>query len=153
MNKPVKKLPITFNVVIFYELLTGFVEFVIGAGLMVLGEELQDLYFNFRDAGLLDNPHNVMIGMVQKYAPYLLDHHFFIGFYLAAVGILKLISAGGLMYKKRWADKMLVILLLLFLPLDVLGLFNHPSITRIIFVFTNVAIVIYLSRKEIVEYF
>ncbi len=147
------KLPLTFNFVVFYELVSGFVGMVIGIGLAIFGEEIQDIYLSFRDAGVLDHPHNAMIGIVQKYAPFLIGHYLFVGIYLVLVGVFKLTGGVGLMYRKKWADNMLVGLLLLFLPLDIWSLFHHPSITRVLFIFTNIVIIVYLTRKQIVKYF
>ncbi len=146
------KLPLTFDIVVLYELVVGSIETTIGLGLIIFGEELQELYFNFRNTGILDSPHGLIITSVQKYAPFLSAHYLFIGIYLFLVGLTKIICGIGLSQRKRWADYLLVGLLLVFLPLDIVGLLHHPSITRILFVSLNIVIILYLTRDKIVKH-
>lgn len=149
-NKP--KLPLTFDIVVLYELVVGSIETTIGLGLVIFGEDLQELYINLRSTGILDNPHGFVISTVQKFAPFLSAHYLFIGIYLFLVGLTKVVCGIGLAHRKRWADYLLVGLLLVFLPLDIMGLLHRPSLTRILFVSLNVVIILYLTRDKIVKH-
>ena len=145
-------LPLTFDVVVFYELIIGCFEALLGFGLIIFGEELTELYQNMLETGVLDSPHTFTLTIVQKYAPYLSNHHLFLGLYLLIVGVIKVVCGYGLSQRHRWADYLLVALLLVFLPFDILGLTNHPSIGRILFVLANILIMIYLTGNKITKH-
>lgn len=146
------KVPLTFNFVIIYEVVAGTLEATVGIGLVIFQEELQELYQYLRDLGLLGNYHNLLASLFDKTVPYLVNHHLLIGLFLTIIGLTKIICGIGLFYQKKWADNLLIGLLLVFLPPDIIGLLQHPSELKSLFLITNILIIFYLSRNKIVKH-
>ena len=57
---------------------------------------------------------------------------------------LFLTEGGGLLFRKRWAEYMTIIITTSFIPLEVYEVIEHFSITKIIIILINLAVVLYL---------
>lgn len=143
--------PVTFDLVILYELFTGILESATGLGLIIFKEEIQEFYVNLRDTGFLDSYHRFFTDLLSRLIPFVVDHHIFIGIFLVCLGLGKLVSGVGLMYRQLWAEHLLIGLLLVFLPLDFFELLRHPSLVKIMFILTNLLIVLYLTRDRFLK--
>ncbi|OLB95035.1 MAG: hypothetical protein AUH30_16460 [Candidatus Rokubacteria bacterium 13_1_40CM_68_15] len=61
--------------------------------------------------------------------------------------IVLLIEGTGLMLEKRWAEYVAVIVTASFIPLEIYEIVRHVTVTRMLVLVINVAIVVYLARR------
>ena len=65
-------------------------------------------------------------------------------------GILELVEAIGLMRRRRWAEYLVLLATVAFLPLEVDELFRAPSLLKALTLIVNIAIAVYLVwRKQL----
>jgi uncharacterized membrane protein (DUF2068 family) len=67
-----------------------------------------------------------------------------------AYGLLEVAEAAGLMLRRRWAEYLVLLATIAFLPLEVDELFRNPSALKALAVLVNLAIAVYLVwRKQL----
>lgn len=134
-----------------YEIITGLFESTIGIGLMLYEQKMFRLYIELRYSGFFGSYHDLVISLTEKFIPYILSHRLFVGVFLVLIGIIKIISAFGLIYKKHWANSLLTGLLVIFLPFDIAGIVHHPSALKILFFLINLLLILYLTTPKTIN--
>lgn len=149
-SKPEAKVP---KVIIFYELLFGFFELISFLGIVLLGKRLLDIYNYLVNIELIEDPNDLTVRITEKIIPNLFDHRVYIALLLLAFGVIKITSGVGLLYKKVWAEYLLVIFLVMLIPFEGIALIKHFSIADLIYLAGDIVIVAYLVKFRPIEYF
>ena len=67
-----------------------------------------------------------------------------------AYGALELVEAIGLLMRRRWAEYLVLLATVAFLPLEVDALVHHPSVLKAVAFVLNIAVAVYLVwRKQL----
>lgn len=134
--------------VVFYKLVTGVVEVVLGAGLLVFGKNIGRIYSHYRVRELLEDPHDVLINFVSKFIATFVAHQrvyiMYLMFSLFLLGLVKIIASIGLLRNKEWGLDLMIVLFLVLLPFDIATLFYQPSFLKLIYFLINLLITFYL---------
>lgn len=141
------------NLIIIYELILGVVEITTASALIIFGKRLLETYENLKDAELLENPNDLIVKVTEGIIPNLFQHHIYIALLLLAFGGVKIASGIGLIYKKIWAEHLLIGLLLLLIPIDLASMLFHFSIEKLLYILINTLIVLYLIEFKPIEYY
>lgn len=155
-QKMEEKLESEFHVskaIIVYKFVLGFIELILGFGVVFGGRQVFDLYQQFVAGDLFENPHYLLAGMLEKIIPYVFEHQGYIVFILLALGFVKVFGAIGLVYKKHWGLDLLVVLTLMLLPIDGYELFVHPTWAKFIYFAINIFISLFLVNFKPKDYF
>ena len=139
--------------IIVYKFLLGLFETVLGAGMIVFGKTIFDMYVNFRNNELFEDPHDFLALMVEKIVPYLLMHRGWVVFILLLLGITKMVGAVGLWYRKHWGLDILIVVTIGLLPFEIYALLIHPSLTKSAYFIANLFIALYLVKFNPKGYF
>lgn len=141
------------KIIIAYELVFGFFELLSSLGIFILGNRLLDIYNFFVNRELLQDPNDLTIRLTEKVIPNLFNHHIYIALLLLTFGVIKITSGIGLIYKKLWAEHLLIIFLIILIPFEFVALLRHLSVADLIYLAVDVTIVAYLIQFRPVQYY
>lgn len=141
------------RIIILYKIVSGLLELILGMGIMVFGNQLFRVYINFRRQELLEDPHDLLVRLLEKFVPYLWENHGYIIFILFALGIVKVAGSIGLLYRKHWGLDLLVGLTVLMLPFEGYNLLRHLSLTNLLYFVINLGIAFYLVNFKPRQYY
>ncbi len=139
--------------IIIYKFIAGLIELILGLGIIFGGKQIFNIYQNFKQGELLENPHDLLIFVLEKIIPYVFEHQVYIILLLLALGLVKILGAIGLVYKKHWGLDLLVGLTLILLPIDGFSLLTHPSWAKLIYLSINICISLFLVNFNPKDYF
>jgi len=140
------------KIIIVYELALGFFELVSSLGMLFFGKSLLGIYETLKSAELIEHPNDLFIQITEKLVSNLLSHRLYIILLLSLLGITKIITGIGLLYKKAWAEHLLILFLSFLILFDLYELAFHFSYFQALFLIINILIVFYLVRFKPVEY-
>ncbi len=146
------KIPIS-NYIIAYKFSLGVFETLLGIAIILFGKQAVMVYEAFKSRELLEDPHDLLIQILQSLIPYLLTHRGLIVLILFGLGFIKIFGAIGLWYGKHWGLDLLVGLTFLVLPFDLYYLIINPSLPKLSFFLINMFIAFYLIQFEPRKYF
>jgi uncharacterized membrane protein (DUF2068 family) len=141
------------KIIIFYKLITGIVELILGLSILFFGRNISRIYANYKLIELLGDPHDLLINMAQKIIPTLIHYHVYLMITMVVFGAVKLIGAIALLYEKEWGLDLLVLFFFLLLPLDIYTLFSQPTVLKTLYFMTNTLITLYLIEFRPHKYF
>lgn len=139
--------------IIVYKFLLGFLETILGVGMIIFGQTIYDMYVNFRNSELLEDPHDFLALWMEKIVPYLLIHRGWVVFILLLLGLTKMIGAIGLWRRKHWGLDILIIVTIALLPFEVYALVANPSLSKTAYFIINLFIALYLVNFKPHHYF
>lgn len=151
MKKSVK--PHISKTVIFYKLITGIIELILGLSILFYGKNIAKIYTHYKLRELLDDPHDVLIHTVEKITPTLTQYHTYFMIFLIVFGLVKIIGAIGLLYDKEWGLDLLIVFFFLMLPFDIYTLFSHLTFLKTLYFLINTFIALYLVEFKPHMYF
>jgi|SRR5581483_9585828 len=138
--------------IIVYELLLGLFEFISGFGILFFGKSLFGIYEQMKNAELLEDSNDLFVKIFEKFIPNIFQHRYYLAFFLLSMGAVKIASGIGLIYKKEWAEHLLIIFLTVLIPFDLVGEAIHFSLFKTIYLAINIFIVLYLINFKPIEY-
>lgn len=138
--------------IIAYELLFGIFEFISGFGILLFGKSIFGVYEHMKNAELLEDSNDLFVKITEKFIPNLFQHRYYVALFLLSMGVVKIVSGIGLIYKKEWAEHLLIIFLTILVPFDLIGEVNHFSIFKSVYLAINIFIVLYLVHFKPLEY-
>jgi len=139
--------------VVIYKLITGIIELLLGLSILFFGRNIAKIYTHYKVKELLEDPHDLLITVIEKIVPFLSHHRVYFMLFLIMFGLVKVIGAIGLLYDKEWGLDLLIIFFVLMLPFDVYTLFSHPTFLKAIYFLINVFITMYLVEFRPHTYF
>lgn len=139
--------------VIAYKFVLGVLELILGLGIVIFGNQILRLYFNFRSQELINDPDDLIIRLVERVLPYFLAYKGYIILILVILGLVKIVGAVGLYYKKHWGLDLLIGLTFLLLPFDLAALLQHSTWTKVFYFLINLLIALYLVQFHPTTYF
>jgi uncharacterized membrane protein len=115
--------------IVSFKLLSGAAELVGGLSLLLLPASLLKIIFSLASAEeLREDPTDPFVLFIQHRLPQLLGTKHLIALGLILLGAVKIVGAVGLLRRKPWGHKLLVILLAALLPFDAFHLANKMSV-------------------------
>jgi uncharacterized membrane protein (DUF2068 family) len=150
------KRSVTSNVsktVVLYKLITGLIELILGLGILFFGRNISRIYTNYKLNELLEDPHDLLINIVEKIIPVFVHYHTYFMIILVVFGLVKIIGAIGLFYDKEWGLDILILFFFLMLPFDIYTMFSHPTLLKTLYFLTNTLITLYLIEFKPHTYF
>lgn len=139
--------------IILYKFILGLIETILGLGIIIFGKEIYELYINFRNSDLFEDPHDFLAQATEKIIPYLLAHQGYVVLILLLLGITKIAGATGLWFHKHWGLDILIVVTILLLPFELLNLAASPNFSKILFFIINLFIALYLVNFNPHGYF
>ena len=139
--------------IIAYKFILGLFEVILGVGIIIFGKKIYELYVNFRNNELLEDPHDLLAQTTERFVPFLLAHQGYVVFILLLLGITKMAGAVGLWYKKHWGLDILIFVTIALLPFEIFALILHPSLTKTAYFIINLFIALYLVNFKPKDYF
>jgi uncharacterized membrane protein (DUF2068 family) len=139
--------------VVFYKLVTGLIEFILGSGILFFGRNISLIYNNYKLNEILEDPHDLLINIVGKITPIFMHYHTYLMVTLIVFGMVKIIAAIGLFYDKEWGLDILVLFFFLMLPFDIYTFFFHPTFLKVLYFLINTLIALYLIEFKPHTYF
>jgi len=139
--------------IIVYKFLLGLFETILGLGMLLFGSKISELYINFTNRELLEEPHELLALILQRIVPFILEHQGTIILILLLLGITKIAGAIGLWYRKHWGLDILMFVTIILLPFELFSLNVHPSLSKITFFIINMLIALYLVNFNPKGYF
>lgn len=139
--------------IIIYKFLLGLLEVILGLGIIFFGKRIYELYLNFRNNELLEDPHDFLALISEKLIPYIFAHQGYLVFILLFLGLTKMIGSIGLWQRKHWGLDILIIVTLVLLPFEIFALIAHPALSKIIYFLINLFIAFYLVNFKPKDYF
>ncbi len=152
MNEDLNEIKVA-RYIIIYKFLLGFFETILGFGMIVFGTRIYNLYINFRNSELLEDPHDFLATLIEKIVPYLLIHRGWVVFILLLLGLTKMIGSIGLWQRKHWGLDLLIIVTIGLLPFEVYALVANPSFSKTAYFIINLFIALYLVNFNPKGYF
>lgn len=140
------------GLIIAYKFILGLLEFSLGLAIIFFGKNATNLYRNFKYSELLEDPHDLLVNITEKFVPYLLNHKDYVILILIILGLVKMIGAIGLIYKKNWGLDLLLGVTLLMLPFQIFNFLRNPSLFDLIYILIGVFIVFWLVNFKPHEY-
>lgn len=140
-------------VVVFYKLIAGLIEFILGSGILFFGRNIARIYTNYKLGELLEDPHDLLINIIEKITPILIHYHTYLMITLTVFGMVKIVGAIGLFRNKEWGLDILVIFFFLMLPFDIYTFFSHPAFLKTLYFLINTLIALYLIEFKPHTYF
>lgn len=141
------------RVIIVYKFTLGLIELILGLGIVFAGRQIFDIYQTFKTNELLENPHDLLAFILEKFVPYVFEHQVYIVLVLLSLGLVKIVGAIGLIYRKHWGLDLLVALTLILLPIDGYSLLSRPTFAKLIYFAINLFIALFLVNFEPHKYF
>ncbi len=139
--------------IIIYKFFLGFLETILGVGMIIFGKVIFELYDNFKDSELFEDPHDFLALLVEKIVPYILVHRGWVIFILLLLGLTKMIGAVGLWYRKHWGLDILIFVTIGLLPFEVYALVANLSLSKTAYFIINLFIALYLVNFNPKGYF
>lgn len=139
--------------VIIYELISGTFEFLFGAGVLLFGKQIIGFYMNLKAKEILEDPDDLLIRFTQVLIPTIYDYKTYIALFFVVLGIVKLTSGIGLIYKKVWANHLLVGLLTILIPFDFIGVIANFSYIKLINLILDALLILFLVRFRPIDYY
>lgn len=139
--------------IIVYKFVAGIIELALGFGILFGGKKILEIYQNFKSDELLENPHDILVFILEKIIPYIFEHHIYFVLILLALGFVKVFGAIGLLYKKHWGLDLLVALTLILLPVDGFSILIHFTWGKLIYFLLNIFISLFLVNFNPKGYF
>ncbi len=139
--------------IIFYKLITGIIEFILGLGILFFGRNIAKMYTHYKVRELLEDPHDLLITTIEKIIPILIHYRTYFMIFLIVFGTVKIIGAIGLLYNKEWGLDLLILFFFLMLPFDIYTLFSHPTFLKTLYFLINALIALYLVEFRPHTYF
>ncbi len=118
--------------IIFYKGLMGIVEIISGLALLTISGTNNEMAQNILAKTGLE--HTDALGWIIAV--------------LLVFGVMNLVEGWGLHIRRRWAEWLTVIATAVFIPFEIMDLFEKPSITMLIILALNCAIVYYLAKHK-----
>lgn len=143
--------------------LTGFIRFIIierflkgavliagGIVLIVASSEtnLHDLTARLHTELNLDPGRHLWRRLYEKVLSGLSSHPDEIGVGAILYGLLEGFEAFGLILRRRWAEYLVVVATVVFIPVEIDELLRHPTVLKAAALVVNVAIVVYLVWRK-----
>jgi uncharacterized membrane protein (DUF2068 family) len=141
------------RIVIIYKFLLGLLEVLLGVGIFFFGDLLYEVYLNFRNSELLEEPHDFIALITEKLIPYLFAHQGYIVLILIFLGVTKMVGCVGLWYKKQWGLDILMAVTVFLLPFEIYAVIAHPTYSKVTFFLVNLFIAFYLVNFRPGDYF
>lgn len=114
--------------IVSFKLVSGAAELVGGLALLILPPSLLKVIFSLASAEeLREDPDDPFVLFIQHRLPQLLGTKHLIALGLILLGAVKIVGAVGLLRRRPWGYKLLVILLIALLPFDAYHLVNKGS--------------------------
>lgn len=140
-----------------YKFALGVVEILLGLGIATVGERALSLYNNLKQKELLEDPHDLMVSITDKFIPYLIQHQVAIVIILLFIGVIKIISCIAIWMGKEWGVHLLLFLMLVILPFDLFDLFRnffqgHIGVGSMILNAINIWIILSLTHNHPIKY-
>ncbi len=151
-NKPPDEILVA-KYIIIYKFLLGLIETLLGFGMIVFGDQIYDLYINFRNGDFFEDPHDFLAIWAEKIIPYLFIHKGYVVLILLLLGITKMVGTAGLWYRKHWGLDILIIVTIGLLPFETYALVASPSFSKTAFFIINLFIALYLVNFKPHHYF
>ncbi len=139
--------------IIAYKFILGFFEVILGLGIIIYGKRIYELYLNFRNSELLEDPHDLLARISENLIPYILAHQGYVVFILLLLGVTKMVGCVGLWYRKHWGLDILIAVTIALLPFEVYAIVIHPSATKTAYFIINLFIALYLVNFKPRDYF
>lgn len=139
--------------IIVYKFILGLFEVILGFGIIIFGKKIYELYLNFRNSELLEDPHDLLAKATEKFIPFLLAHQGYVVFILLLLGITKMVGSVGLWYRKHWGLDVLIVVTIALLPFEIYAILAHPSLTKTAYFIINLFIALYLVNFNPKGYF
>lgn len=139
--------------IIIYKFLLGFLETILGVGMIIFGNLIYEMYINFRNNELLEDPHDFLALTLEKFVPFLLIHKGWVVFILLLLGLTKMVGAFGLWHRKHWGLDILIFVTIGLLPFEVYALIAQPSFSKTAYFIVNLFIALYLVNFNPKGYF
>lgn len=139
--------------IIAYKIILGIFELLLGLGMIFFGNRIFQLYINFRTAELLEDPHDLLVNIIERFVPYIFEHQGLIVFLLFLLAVVKIAGAVGLYYRRHWGLDLLVGLTILLLPFEGYHLLAKFSLLKLSYFIINIFIALYLVNFKPKHYF
>lgn len=139
--------------IIVYKFVLGLIELILGTGIIIFGKPILTIYRKYSVRELLEDPHDLLANILEKIIPYLTAHLGYLVVILLVLGVVKIIAAIGLFYKKHWGLDILILLTVILLPFELYNLFLRPSPIKIVYFVINIFIALYLVNFKPHQYF
>lgn len=139
--------------IIVYKFILGLFEIILGLGIIIFGKRIYELYLNFRNNELLEDPHDLLAQISEKLIPYILAHQGYVVFILLLLGITKMIGCVGLWYRKHWGLDILIAITIILLPFEIYAILTHPTLAKSFYFIINLFIALYLVNFKPRDYF
>jgi len=132
--------------ILIYKFILGVLEFSAGMAIALFGARIYQFYLTSLMSELLEDPHDLLANLSEKFVPNFLTHNTYIILYLIILGLAKMIGAIGLIYKKNWGVDLLVGLTVIMAPFQIINLALHPNLFDFIFLLVGLLIALYLME-------
>lgn len=139
--------------IIAYKFILGLLELLLGLGITFFGNNVYRIYLSFRNGELLEDPHDLLVNILEKFMPYVIEHRGFIAIILLVLALVKMVGSIGLLYRKHWGLDLMVGLTIALLPFEAYYLFIHLSYARFAYFLINILIALYLVNFKPKHYF
>lgn len=130
--------------IIAYEFILGLFELLLGLGIGVGSRQILLLYTTIKSHELLEDPDDLLISIMEKIFPYILEYKGYIVLILVVLGLIKIAIAVGLYFKKDWGVDLLIVITVLIIPFDLYNLVVHSSFAQGIYLIINIFIILFL---------
>ncbi len=139
--------------IIAYKFILGLIESILGFGTIIFGKKLFEIYLNFRNNELLEDPHDLVASTAERLIPYLFERRGYVILILLLLGISKMIGAWGLWNHKHWGLDILIVVTIILLPFEIANLVLHISLLNTLYFIVNLFIALYLVNFNPKGYF
>ncbi len=132
------------GLIIWYEIITGVFEIILGFLLIIFGPKLLHLYQQVIFSNFFIFDHEWLSDLIETVVPFLFDHYIFVSLSFIGFGIVKIICGVGMYHNKIWADFLLIAALTFLMPFDLVSLFQSFAWYKVVYLIINSAIIYYL---------
>lgn len=139
--------------IIFYKFILGVFELLLGLGIIFFGTRVYALYQGFVAQQLFEDPHDLLGTVLESIVPYLFEHKGYVILILVILGLVKMVGAAALWYRRHWGLDLLIGLTLSLLPFEGYNLLVQPSLIKLAFFLINILISLYLVNFAPKQYF
>jgi uncharacterized membrane protein len=146
-----RELHVSFYIVA-YKFISGFLELILGMGILFFEKNVLAVYHSLVIRELLEDPRDFLVSISQKIIPYVLTRNRTLSIFLILIGLVKVIGAVGLIYKKDWGVDLLIVITLFFIPFQLWNVFNKHSLPDLIYLVLGIFISLYLINFKPGEY-
>ncbi len=132
--------------IIAYKTALGVGELTVGVLLLIPSLDLTAIFHRLTAEELREDPSDMLVGLISRNLPSLVQHRATVGLGLIVFGVVKLIAATAMWNGKEWGRYLLAVMVILLLPLDVRSAITNPSIMRFVLVILNALVAFLLVR-------